>query len=90
MAEKESKESSKCRKTRRTPIQLGYLGTMIVLLITAMAGTAFAIGLLLLVWLLFGGFYSQSLLFLTVFSGTVTLVGVILLGFSRREFEQEQ
>jgi ABC-type multidrug transport system permease subunit len=79
MAEEHSQESG------RTPIRLGYLGTMIVFLITAMAGTGFAVGLLLLVWSLLGGIFSGFLLFLTVFSGLVTLIGIIILGLSKEQ-----
>ena len=67
----------------RIKIQLGTAGTLIVLLITAMAGTGFVVGLLLLVWLLLGGLLSGVLLFLTGFSGLVTLIGIIILGLSK-------
>jgi len=68
---------------RRIRIQLGTMGTLIVLLITAMAGTGFAVGLLVLVWLLLGGLLSGVLLFLTLFSGLVTLIGIIILSLSK-------
>ena len=72
------------RASGRIPkIQLGYLGTLIVLLITAMAGTGFLVGLLLLVWLLLGGILSGFVLFLTGFSGLVTLIGIIILSLSK-------
>jgi hypothetical protein len=79
MAEERPQESG------RTRIQLGYLGLMIVFLITAMAGTGFAIGLLLVVWQLLGGTWDGFLLFLTGFSGLVTLIGVIILSLSREQ-----
>ena len=84
MAEEHSQESG------RTPIRLGYLGTLIVLLITAMAGTGFVISLLLLVWELIGGIWSGFLLFLTGFSGLVTLVGIIILGLSREQVSVDE
>jgi len=71
------------RATGRTPIQLGFTATLIVLLITALAGTGFAIGLLLLVWELLGGLLPEFLLFLTGFSGLVTLIGVVILSLSK-------
>ena len=78
------------RATGRTPIQLGFTGTLIVLLITALAGTGFAIGLLLLVWSLLGGILPEFLLYLTGFSGLVTLIGIIILSLSKGELQQEQ
>jgi hypothetical protein len=84
---KEEGEAS--RATRRASIKLGYAATMIVLLITAMAGTGFAISLLLLVWLWLGGMVSEFLLFLAGLSGAVTLIGIIILSLFKRELEQE-
>jgi len=71
--------------TRRIKIQLGYAGTLIVLLITALAATGFLVGLLLLVWSLVGGIFSGFLLFLTGFSGLVTIIGIIILSLSKDE-----
>ena len=73
----------------RTPIRLGYMGTLMVILITALAGTGFVVGLLLLVWSLLGGVFSGFLLFLTAFSGLVTLAGVIILSLFKGEMEEE-
>jgi len=75
--------SGRSRATARAPIQLGFTATLIVLLITALAGTGFAIGLLLLLWSLLGGLLPEFLLFLTGFSGLVTLIGVIILSLSK-------
>jgi uncharacterized membrane protein len=72
-----------------TPIKLGYTGTLIVLLITAMAGTGFVFGLLLLVWSWLGGLLPGVLLFLTGFSGLVTLAGVIILSLFKGEIQEE-
>ncbi|MGA3192045.1 MAG: hypothetical protein ABSD73_05975 [Candidatus Bathyarchaeia archaeon] len=84
MAEERSQESG------RTRIRLGYLGTLMVLLITAMAGTGFMIGLLLLVWELIGGILSGFLLFVTGFSGLVTLIGIVILGLSREQVSVDE
>lgn len=84
MAEEQSQES------RRTPIRLGFLGTLIVLLITAIAGTGFVVGLLLMVWSLLGGILSGFLLFLTGFSGLVTLIGIIILGLSKGQISDDE
>jgi hypothetical protein len=69
------------------PIRLGYAATLIVLLITAMAGTGFVVGLLLLVWSWLGGLLPGVLLFLTVFSGVVTIIGIIVLRFTKAELQ---
>jgi uncharacterized membrane protein len=70
-------------ETGRARIRLGYVGTLMVVLITAIAGTGFAVGLLLSVWLLLGGITSGSLLFLTGVSGVVALIGIIILSLSK-------
>jgi hypothetical protein len=77
------------RATGRTPIQLGFTGTLIVILITALAGTGFAISLLLLVWSLLGGILPEFLLYLTGLSGLVTLLGIIILSLSKGEIQRE-
>jgi hypothetical protein len=73
----------------RPSIHLGFTGTLMVILITALAGTGFAIGLLLLVWSLLGGVFPEFLLYLTGFSGLVTLLGIIILSLSKGEMQQE-
>jgi len=77
------------RATGRTLIQLGFTGTLFVILITVLAGTGFAIGLLLLVWSLLGGLLPEFLLYLTGLSGLVTLLGIIILSLSKGEIQQE-
>jgi hypothetical protein len=69
----------------KSGFQLGFTGTLIVLLITAIAGTGFAVGLLLMAWLALGGLYSGFLLFLTGFSGLVTLIGILILRFGKAD-----
>ena len=60
-----------------------------VILITAMAGTGCAICLLILLWLLLGGTFVEYLLYYTVLSGVVTLVGIIILTLSKGEPKEE-
>lgn len=69
--------------TERAPMELGLTAKLAVLLVTALAGAGFTIGLLLLLWSLLGGYYSEFLLFLTGFSGVVTLIGVIILSLTK-------
>jgi len=66
-------------------MELSFTVKLAVLLITTLAGTGFAIGLMLLAWSLFGGYWSEFLIFLTGFSGVVTLIGVIILHYSKAE-----
>jgi hypothetical protein len=77
-------------ETGRSPIRLGFLGTLMVLLLSAMAGTGFVVGLLLLVWQLIGGTLSGFLLFVTGFSGLVTLIGIVILGLSREQVSVDE
>jgi hypothetical protein len=77
------------RPTGKPPIQLGFMGTLIVVIITAMAGTGFAIGLLLLVWSLLGGVFPEFVLYLTGLSGLVTLLGIVILSLSKGEIQEE-
>jgi hypothetical protein len=76
-------------KRRRIHIELGFAGTFMVVLITAMAGTGCAICLLILVWLLLGGMFVEYLLWLTVLTGLVTVVGIIILTLSKGKPEEE-
>ena len=77
------------RTSGRTPIQLGFMGTLIVVLITAIAGTGFVVGLLLLVWSLTGGIFSGVISFLVGFSGLVTLIGIVILSLSKEEDSED-
>ena len=65
--------------------EFGFVAKMAVFLMTALAGTGFAVGLLLLLWSLLGGYWSEFLLFLTVFSGVATFIGLIILSLTKTE-----
>jgi hypothetical protein len=71
-------------------IRLGYMGTLMVFLITAMAGTGFVVSLLLLVWSLLGGTFSGFLTFVTGFSGLVALIGIVILSLSKEEVSEDE
>jgi len=73
------------RAKERILMKLGFVARLAVFLVTALGGTGFAIGLLLLVWSLIGGYWSEFLLFFTVFSGIVALIGLFILHLSKDE-----
>jgi len=65
-------------------MQLSYMLQMAVVIITALGGTGFAVSILLL-WFSWGGdpqFVTTSF-FYTAASGAVTLIGLIILKFSK-------
>lgn len=64
-------------------MQLSYMSQMAVIILTALGGTAFGISLLLL-WFSIGDqqFVNTSILYAAV-SGVVTLIGAIILKFSK-------
>jgi hypothetical protein len=65
-------------------MQLSYTLQMAIVIVTALGGTAFGVSLLLL-WFAWGGepqFVTTSILY-TAVSGVVTLIGVIVLKFSK-------
>ena len=66
-------------------MRLGYTIQLAVLVMTALAGTAFAVSLILMFWELtdpYGAYLNRSLYYVTS-SGALTLVGLILLGLSK-------
>jgi Trk-type K+ transport system membrane component len=65
-------------------MQLSYMLQMAVVIITALGGTGFAVSVLLL-WFSWGGdpqFVTTSFIY-TAASGVVTLIGLIVLKFSK-------
>jgi len=82
-------EGKSPKSPKKAKFKLGFMGTFMVVLITAMAGTGCAICLLVLVWLLLGGMFVEYLLWLTVLTGLVTLVGIIILTLSKGKPEEE-
>jgi hypothetical protein len=64
-------------------MEFGFTAKLAVLLVTALAGIGFAIGPLLPLWSLLGGYWSEFLLFFTGFSGVVTLIGLIILSLTK-------
>ena len=70
-------------------MRLSYTVQLAVLVLTALAGTGFAISLILLIWELTdpSRAYLDQSLYYAGFSGALTLVGLIILGLSKRSQE---
>jgi hypothetical protein len=67
-------------------MRLSYTVQLAVLLITALAGTGFAVSLIFLFWELTDPYraYLDRSLYYVGFSGVLTLVGLIILSLSKR------
>lgn len=76
------------RRAERILMNLSFTAKMAVFLVTALGGTGFLIGLLLLAWSLLGGYWSEFLLFFTAFSGVVALIGLFILRLSKNELPE--
>jgi hypothetical protein len=67
-------------------MRLGYTIQLAVLVMTALAGTGFAVSLVLLFWELTDPYraYLDRSLYYVAFSGAVTFAGLIVLSLSKR------
>jgi hypothetical protein len=70
-------------------MRLSYMLQLAVLVLTVLAGTGFAISLILLFWELTDPYrtYLDRSLYYVGFSGALTLVGLIILSLSKRSQE---